>query len=53
MLPSLDRIDSNGHYAKENLQLVCRFINFWKQASDDAEFRRLVSVVRGDDMEGG
>lgn len=53
MLPSLDRIDSNGHYAKENLQLVCRFINFWKQASDDAEFRRLVGVVRGDDMEGG
>ncbi|NIY96570.1 MAG: hypothetical protein HWE39_12405 [Oceanospirillaceae bacterium] len=53
MLPSLDRIDSNGHYAKENLQLVCRFINFWKQASDDGEFRRLVGVVRGDDMAGG
>ncbi|MFC6641107.1 hypothetical protein [Sulfitobacter profundi] len=46
MLPSLDRIDSNGHYAKDNLQIVCRFINFWKQASDDAEFRRLLGLVR-------
>lgn len=52
MLPSLDRIDSNGHYAKGNLQLVCRFINFWKQASDDGEFRRLVGIVRGDEMDG-
>ncbi|MFG6551065.1 hypothetical protein ACGYLV_18650 [Sulfitobacter sp. M21595] len=46
MLPSLDRIDSNGHYARDNLQIVCRFINFWKQASDDTEFRRLVELVR-------
>ncbi|WP_339107323.1 hypothetical protein [Thioclava sp. GXIMD4216] len=51
MLPSLDRIDSSGHYAKGNLQLVCRFINFWKQASDDGEFRRLLSIVRGYEME--
>lgn len=47
MLPSLDRIDSNGHYARGNLQLVCRFINFWKQASEDGEFRRLLNIVRG------
>ncbi|WCE69482.1 hypothetical protein PL336_11795 [Sulfitobacter faviae] len=46
LLPSLDRIDSDGHYARENLQIVCRFINFWKQASDDTEFRRLVELVR-------
>ncbi|BAI00801.1 hypothetical protein APA22_40130 (plasmid) [Acetobacter pasteurianus IFO 3283-22] len=46
MLPSLDRIDSDGHYAKGNLQLVCRFINFWKQASDDKEFRRLLAILR-------
>ena len=49
MLPSLDRIDSDGHYENGNLQLVCRFINFWKQAADDQEFRRLVNVVRGFD----
>lgn len=47
MLPSLDRIDSNGHYEASNVQLVCRFINFWKQAADDAEFRRLIRLVQG------
>lgn len=50
MLPSLDRIDSSGHYEHGNLQIVCRFINFWKQASDDSEFRRLLTVVRGDEV---
>ena len=49
MLPSLDRIDSAGHYERSNVQLVCRFINFWKQAADDAEFRRLIMVVRGEE----
>ena len=47
MLASLDRIDSDGHYERGNLQIVCRFINFWKQAADDGEFRRLLNVVRG------
>jgi hypothetical protein len=53
MLPSLDRIDSNGHYESGNVQLVCRFINFWKQASDDAEFRRLIMLVRGEETGSG
>ena len=44
--PSLDRIDSDGHYEAPNVQLVCRFINFWKQATPDTEFRRLIQVVR-------
>lgn len=46
MRPSLDRIDSDGHYEKGNLQVVCRFINRWKGADDDAQFRRLISVLR-------
>lgn len=46
LLPSLDRIDSNGHYAQDNLQIVCRFINFWKSDSDNEEFKRLLAVVR-------
>lgn len=46
MLPSLDRIDSDGHYSRDNLQIVCRFINFWKQAADDTEFRRLIGLIR-------
>jgi hypothetical protein len=47
MLCSLDRIDSNGHYEKDNLQIVCRFANRWKNNSDDQQFRRLIDVLRG------
>lgn len=46
MIYSLDRIDSNGHYERGNLQLVCRFINRWKSDGDNAEFKRLVTIVR-------
>lgn len=46
MLASLDRIDSNGHYAKGNLQVVCRFINKWKSDMPDPEFRRLMNSVQ-------
>jgi hypothetical protein len=46
MLCSLDRIDSDGHYERGNLQVVCRFINRWKSDSVDAEFRRLLGVLR-------
>lgn len=47
LLPSLDRKDSDGHYERDNLQVVCRFINFWKGDSDNAEFQRLLMLVRG------
>lgn len=47
LLPSLDRIDSAGHYEVSNLQVVCQFINFWKGDSDNAEFQRLLMLVRG------
>lgn len=46
MLPSLDRIDSNGHYEPGNLQVVCRFINDWKSNTEDDEFRRLLAMVQ-------
>jgi hypothetical protein len=46
MLCSLDRIDSSGHYEIGNLQIVCRFINRWKGATNDQEFRRLLSILR-------
>jgi hypothetical protein len=45
--PSVDRIDSNGHYEAGNLQIVCQFINFWKSDSDNEEFKRLLMLVRG------
>ncbi len=45
MRASLDRIDSNGHYERGNLQIVCRFINRWKGASENDQFRRLMEIV--------
>ena len=47
LLPSVDRIDSDGHYETGNLQIVCRFVNFWKGDTVDEEFRRLLMLVRG------
>lgn len=44
--PSLDRIDSDGHYEIGNLQVVCRFVNRWKSDGDDSEFRRLIGLIR-------
>jgi hypothetical protein len=46
MLCSLDRIDSDGHYERDNLQIVCKFVNRWKNNAKDAEFRRLIEIVR-------
>jgi hypothetical protein len=47
LLPSVDRIDSDGHYEAGNLQVVCQFINFWKSDGDNEEFKRLLLLVRG------
>ena len=47
MLASLDRIDSNGHYTADNVQIVCRFMNRWKGADDDGLVRRLLEVLQG------
>lgn len=44
--PSLDRIDSNGHYTPDNVQIVCRFMNRWKGADDDQLARRLLARLR-------
>lgn len=46
--PSVDRIDSNGHYEAHNLQIVCRFVNSWKGDSDNEEFKRLLALVQGE-----
>ncbi len=46
LICSLDRIDSNGHYEKDNLQVVCKFANRWKSDSADSEFRRLLRLLK-------
>ena len=43
---SLDRIRSDGHYERGNLQIVCRFANRWKGASDNGAFLALVEKIR-------
>tara|TARA_R110001606_G_scaffold192795_1_gene340503 strand:+ start:371 stop:1057 length:687 start_codon:yes stop_codon:yes gene_type:complete len=44
--PSPDRINSGGHYVKSNLQLVCRFANFWKSNGNNDEFLELIEAIR-------
>jgi hypothetical protein len=43
---SLDRIDSAKHYEPGNLQVVCKFVNKWKGAMDNEEFKRLIALLR-------
>jgi hypothetical protein len=52
LLPSADRIDSNGHYEPGNIQIVCQFINFWKGDGDNEEFKRLLMLVKGVEIDG-
>jgi hypothetical protein len=53
LLPSPDRIDSDGHYETGNIQIVCRFVNFWKGSNKNDDFLRLLNLVRTADLEAG
>ena len=46
MVCSLDRIDSDGHYEADNLQIVCHFINMWKSDRDNDEFIRHLELIK-------
>ncbi|KAK3247931.1 hypothetical protein CYMTET_42586 [Cymbomonas tetramitiformis] len=39
--PSVDRVDSNGYYVRDNVQLVCAFANLAKGGADDHDFREM------------
>jgi hypothetical protein len=43
---SLDRIHSDRHYERGNLQIVCCFANRWKSAADNEAFLKLIEIVR-------
>jgi len=43
---SLDRIDSGGHYARGNLQIVCKFANRWKGSSHNDSFLGLIERIK-------
>lgn len=42
---SLDRINSDRNYEKNNLQVVCKFINRWKSDMDNESFKKLLESV--------
>lgn len=44
---SLDRLDSDGHYEIQNLQLVTSWYNFAKGKRGDSETRRLLGIHAG------
>lgn len=46
LTPSLDRIDSTGHYHPDNVQIVARFANRWKSADTDENFKTLLELIR-------
>jgi hypothetical protein len=43
---SLDRIDSDGHYEADNLQIVCHFINMWKSNRDNDQFLEHIDLIK-------
>lgn len=44
-LVSVDRIDSDVNYTKDNVQLVCSVVNFMKRDLPDEDFIRLASLI--------
>jgi len=46
MIVSVDRIDSDGHYSPNNLQLTCWFANRWKGVTPNDRFLDLLDIVR-------
>jgi hypothetical protein len=45
---SIDRIDSNKFYTKDNIHLTCMFCNFSKNDIDHLLYRKFINVLRGE-----
>lgn len=46
--PSVDRLDSSGHYTKDNIVLTTRFANLGRGAYDGEDFQeRLIKLIDG------
>ncbi|KAK3253385.1 hypothetical protein CYMTET_37384 [Cymbomonas tetramitiformis] len=46
--PSVDRIRSDGHYTRDNVQLTCVFVNVGKAEADDESFKRFLRGLAPD-----
>ncbi|KAK3253388.1 hypothetical protein CYMTET_37387 [Cymbomonas tetramitiformis] len=46
--PSVDRIRSDGHYTRDNVQLTCVFANVGKAEADDESFKRFLRGLAPD-----
>ncbi|KAK3235979.1 hypothetical protein CYMTET_53867 [Cymbomonas tetramitiformis] len=49
--PSVDRIRSDGHYTRDNVQLTCVFANVGKAEADDDSFKRFLAGLAIDPTE--
>jgi hypothetical protein len=46
---SIDRIDQSRGYAADNVQLVCRWVNFAKNSATDVEIRQILTEFKSCD----
>jgi hypothetical protein len=45
LAPSLDRIDSNKGYFKDNVQVVAQSVNRWKNDTPNEEFKQVMKTI--------
>jgi hypothetical protein len=46
IMPSVDRIDSNAHYAINNIQIVCQFYNLGKTDNEDRFADEIITLIK-------
>jgi len=50
LAPSIDKIDVNGDYTKENIVITSRFANFGRNVCDFDKFYEIVKTLKGEDI---
>ena len=47
LAPSIDKIDVNGDYTKENIVICTRFANFGRNVCEFDKFLEIVEILQG------
>jgi hypothetical protein len=47
LAPSIDKIDVNGDYTKENIVICTRFANFGRNVCEFDKFHEIVDILQG------